>query len=85
MLEAADAVPMGSRMRAHLPRGARRDAPEPRPTTRRPGYLAADIARAGIDAVTGNLFVGNPVFPLLATAETPRMGDPNPCPGLLVQ
>ena len=40
-------------------------------------YLGADIARRH-DAVTGNLFVGNPVFPVLGTAETPLLADPTP-------
>jgi hypothetical protein len=40
-------------------------------------YFGADVARRH-DAVTGDLFVGNPVFPLLGTGETPLMADPNP-------
>ena len=40
-------------------------------------YFGADVARRH-DAVTANVFVGNPVFPLLETRETPKLADVTP-------
>jgi hypothetical protein len=40
-------------------------------------YLGADIARRH-DAITANVFYGNPVFPLLGTAQSPTLADITP-------